>query len=98
MIIMIIIMIILYKRCMYMFFGVRKNCNSRTKNATVQNLRVSLAHSTRILWHVDPLPGNDCETNKETTAFARHRSARNDACTVGSSVFCGVLSESISRD
>jgi hypothetical protein len=47
------------------------------------------------LWHIDPLLGNDHETNNETTAVARQRPERNNGNIVGSSVFCMVSSEAI---
>jgi hypothetical protein len=51
-----------------------------------------------ILWHIDPLLGNDSETNNETTAFARLRPAHNNGSTVGGGVFYVVRSEAISHD
>jgi hypothetical protein len=50
------------------------------------------------MWHVDPLIGNDRETNNETTAVARQRAARNIGSTVGSGVSYVVRSEVISRN
>jgi hypothetical protein len=41
-----------------------------------------------ILWHIDPLLGNDRETNNEITAVARQPPVCNIGSTVGSSVFC----------
>jgi hypothetical protein len=51
-----------------------------------------------ILQHTDPLPGNDRETNNETTAVAMQRAARNNESTVGIGVSYVVRSEAISRD
>jgi hypothetical protein len=51
----------------------------------------------KILWYIDPLLGNNRETN-ETTAVARQRSARNNGNTDGSGVFYIVRSEAIWRD
>jgi hypothetical protein len=47
-----------------------------------------------VLWHIDPLLGNDRETN-ETAAVAGQRPARNSESTVGSGVFYVVRSEVI---
>jgi hypothetical protein len=52
----------------------------------------------KILWHIEPVLGNDGETNNETTAVARQRPARNNGSTVGSGVPFVVSSEAISRD
>jgi hypothetical protein len=58
-----------------------------------------------ILWHRDPLLGDNRETNKETMAVAMQQlrkyatvleqAARNNGSTVGSGVFCVVRSEAI---
>jgi hypothetical protein len=50
-----------------------------------------------ILWHIDPMLGNDHETD-ETTAVARQRTASNSGNTIGSSVFYMVHSEDVSLD
>jgi hypothetical protein len=49
-------------------------------------------------WRIDPLIGNDRETNNETTAVAWQRPARNNGSNFGGRVFCVVRSEVISRD
>jgi hypothetical protein len=47
------------------------------------------------MWHIDPLLGNNRETNNETTAVARQETARNNGSTVGRGVFYVVRSEAI---
>jgi hypothetical protein len=55
---------------------------------------IACIHTHRNLpWHIDPLLGNDRETNNETTAVARQRPARNNGSTVGNSIFYVVRSE-----
>jgi hypothetical protein len=49
----------------------------------------------KILWHIDPLLGNDRETNNETTAVARQRPTRNNGSTVESCVFYVVHFEAV---
>jgi hypothetical protein len=49
------------------------------------------------LWRINPLLGNDSETN-ETTAVARQRASRNSGSTVGGDVFYVVRSEATSHD
>jgi hypothetical protein len=51
-----------------------------------------------VLWRTDSLLGNDRETNNDTVAVARQRSARNDESTAESGVFYVVRSRAISRD
>jgi hypothetical protein len=48
-----------------------------------------------VLWHIDPLLGNDSETNNETTVVAGQRPARNSGRTVGSGVFYVARSKAI---
>jgi hypothetical protein len=48
--------------------------------------------------HIDPLPGNDCETDNKTTAVARQQSACNNGSTVESGVFYVVHFKAISLD
>jgi hypothetical protein len=50
-----------------------------------------------ILWHIDPLLGNNREINYETTAVDRQRPSHNNGTTFGSGVFCVVHLEAISR-
>jgi hypothetical protein len=45
---------------------------------------VSSAVFLKMLWHIDPLLGNDHETNKETMAVARQRPTHSNGSTVGS--------------
>jgi hypothetical protein len=39
-----------------------------------------------VLWHIDPLLGNDRETNNDVTAVTRQRPARSNGNTVGSGI------------
>jgi hypothetical protein len=53
--------------------------------------------SILILWHVEPLPGNDREINNYTTALGNdsNRRALNNGGTVEGGVFCAVRAEVI---
>jgi hypothetical protein len=59
------------------------NCNKREAKEYVRECHLS----SYVLWHMDPLLGNDCGTNNEITAVARQRHARNNGSTVGGGVF-----------
>jgi hypothetical protein len=52
--------------------------------------------SFNILWHIEPLLGNDRKTN-ETTAAARQRPKCNNGSTVGSDIFYVIHPEALSQ-
>jgi hypothetical protein len=52
----------------------------------------------KILWLIDPLLGNDHETNNEKTAVAKQRPTLNNGSTAGGGVSSVVRSEAILSD
>jgi hypothetical protein len=63
-------------------------CSARRSAGGTNWISGRIAGTTYILWHIDPLLGNDRETNNNTMTVARQRPARNNGGTVGSGVFC----------